>query len=374
MRIIVVSGQGNSLQSAAALATACYAASTGLRVLVASVGPTHILGALMSQSLGSRPLEIDPHLVAMEISARDEIGQRWESARPGLRSGLVRRFSEVGSEELPAFPGMDVIAAMMVAEKAAQTKRFDLLVFDGPGTESLLRSMASPDMMRWLIRLFFGLDRGPGRSRLSQDTAMLPMTLIAPSSVAPLQDFRVLLEQYRTRFEALNSARVRLALPVEELSLPPVRQELGGLGLYGMEVDTIIARGSAERIDRATQQSFTAALGAPRPPLLVHELDVTATERHGWTERGKRLYSSRPEGLGLPSDGPPEAPELASDTREVRLHIPFLDSRDLDIAVASEEVVVRVGQFRRHVLLPALVNGGRLRARVENEVLRLWVE
>jgi hypothetical protein len=46
----------------------------------------------------------------------------------------------------------------------------------------------------------------------------------------------------------------------------------------------------------------------------------------------------------------------------------------LDIAVANEEVVIRLGQLRRHVLLPGLSEGGRLRARVEGETLRLWVE
>ena len=64
----------------------------------------------------------------------------------------------------------------------------------------------------------------------------------------------------------------------------------------------------------------------------------------------------------------------ASEEREVQLAIPFLDPQQLDIAVASEEVVVRLGQQRRHVLLPGLVEGGRLRARVEGEILRLWVE
>ncbi|HMQ35007.1 MAG TPA: ATPase, partial [Chloroflexaceae bacterium] len=72
----------------------------------------------------------------------------------------------------------------------------------------------------------------------------------------------------------------------------------------------------------------------------------------------------------------PAAPARpAANEREVRLAIPFLDAKLLDIALASEEVVVRHGQLRRHVLLPGLVSGGRLRAKVDpDEVLRLWVE
>jgi hypothetical protein len=60
--------------------------------------------------------------------------------------------------------------------------------------------------------------------------------------------------------------------------------------------------------------------------------------------------------------------------REVRLYIPFMDPKRLDLALVSEEVVVRLGEQRRHILLPGIAEGGRLRARVEGEILRLWVE
>lgn len=373
MHILLISGQGNSLQSATALSTACYAASTGVRTLLASVGPTHILGAMLGQALSSRPLELEPNLAAMEMSAREEIGQRWENARENLRTGLVRRMADITSDELPSFPGMDVLAAMMVVERAARSQRFDLVVFDGPGTESLLRALSVADSVRWMVRIFFGIDRGPGRSRSSQEMAMIPMTLISPNSVAPLQDFRVVLEGHRGRFDALNNTRVRLALPVEDMALPQVRQELGGLGLYGLEVDTLILRGNDHSLDDAAREHFTAGSSTPRPSILVHELSVHPTDRIGWVERGTKLYGSRPEGLSLPR-GNDKSFGSPPDQREVRLHIPFLDSRDLDIALTNEEVVVRVGNFRRHILLAGLGDGGRLRARVEGEVLRLWVE
>jgi anion-transporting ArsA/GET3 family ATPase len=370
----MIAGQGNALQSAAALATAGYAASTGLRVLIASVGPTHLLGALLSQTLNGRPQEVAPNLSALEITARDEIGQRWDQVRPNLRTGMIRRLGDVGSDELPAFPGMDAVAALLIAERAARTGRFDLLVFDGPSTESLLRTVTLPDTLRWFVRLFFGLDRGPGRSRASQEAAIIPVALISPTVVAPLQDFRVVLEGQRTRLDSSSGTQVRLVLPAEELRFPAVRQELCGLGLYGIHVDTVLARGEAEQLDEADRQRFVSTPGAPRPALIFHELPTAPTDMQGWIARGAQIYATRPEGLGLPDVATPPDTGTAPELREVELHMPFFDGRDLDIAVASEEVVVRVGPFRRHVLLPALAAGGRLRARVEGENLKLWVE
>jgi hypothetical protein len=99
----------------------------------------------------------------------------------------------------------------------------------------------------------------------------------------------------------------------------------------------------------------------------VAPLPTTPANRDAWALRGAACYS----------DGPVLGPAGTTATigeREVRLAIPFLDPAGLDIAVASEEVVVRLGQQRRHLLLPGLVEGGRLRARVEGEILRLWID
>jgi arsenite/tail-anchored protein-transporting ATPase len=70
-----------------------------------------------------------------------------------------------------------------------------------------------------------------------------------------------------------------------------------------------------------------------------------------------------------PRSTPPRPP-----AGELRLGIPFLDPRQLDVAVASEEIVLQLGSLRRHLVLPGLLEGGRLRAKVEGELLRLWVE
>ena len=132
MNLLIFSGFSQILQSAAAVASACHAARRGKRVLLASVGPAHLIGTLIGQSLSSRPLELEHNLAAIEISPLDEIGTRWDQIRPTLRSGIAARLTDIGADELPSFPGMDAIGGLLIAEKARQTGRFDLVVLDGP--------------------------------------------------------------------------------------------------------------------------------------------------------------------------------------------------------------------------------------------------
>lgn len=369
MKLLVISGFSQIQQSAVALASACHAARRGQRVLLASVGPAHVLGALVGQSLGARPLELEPHLAAMEISTIDEVGKRWDEVRPTLRTGLAARVREIGPEEIPSFPGMDAIGGLLVAEKARQTGRFDLVVLDGPPHDGLIRALSLPDVLRWLLRLVFGLDRGPGRSRASQEGALIPATLLAPGMAAPLQELRVELEAQRARFDAGTGTRVRLVAAAEELAMPGVRSALSGLGLYGMATDEVVVLGERALVSDETRREFSPEVSTSRPTLRFGQMATAPTTRDEWALRGAALYQD-----GEVFD-PARSPRPASSEREAKLAIPFLDTKSLDIALASEEVVVRLGQLRRHVLLPGIASGGRLRAKVDpDEVLRLWVE
>jgi anion-transporting ArsA/GET3 family ATPase len=368
MRLLIFSAHNRLLQSAAAIATAAHAARRGARVLLASVGPSHITGALLGQALGPRPLELEPNLAAIEVSPLDEIGQRWEAVRPTLRGGLVGRIRDLGADELPAFPGMDAVAALLVAERARDTGRFDLVVADGPAPEELARSLTLPDATRWVVRLIFGLDRGPGRSRSSLETAIIPSAILAPSATGPLQDLRVVLEEQRSRLDAATGTRVRLVATPEELHLPAIRQSLQSFGLYGLASDELVVAGELTEVDDPPRHEFAPETGRFRPTLRVGPLPATPTDRDGWALRGAALYRDG----DIYNPAAPARPPTGE--REARLYIPFLDPKSLDIALASEEVVVRLGSQRRHLLLPGITEGGRLRAKVEGELLRLWVE
>jgi arsenite/tail-anchored protein-transporting ATPase len=365
MQLLIFTGTAQLNRSAAALATACVAARAGRRVLVASMGPLHTLGALLNTQLGPRPLELEPNLAAMEIVAIDEAGERWESVRPSMRSGLAARLKDIGPEEVPSFPGLDPVGTILVADKAAQAGRFDLLVVDGPAPDGLIRALSLPDLVRWMLRLVFGIDRGPGKSRSSQEAAMIPAALIGPTAIAPLQDLRVVLEQQRNRLEGASGTRVRLVLAGAELGLSLTRDALIGMGLYGLELDHLLIDSSEGQPDAAAQQAFSS--GPNRPSLLVQPIITTPATISEWAARGEALY-------GEAGFSPAGAARTVSGEREIKLHVPFIDPKALDVAMASEEIVLRLGQFRRHLLLPALAAGGKLRARVDGEVLRVWVE
>ena len=364
MQLLIVTGHSQISHTAVAIATACRAAQQGKRVLLASTGPVHLLGSLLNLELSSRPREIEQNLAAVEVQSIGEAGDRWDALRPSFRSGLAARLRDIRAEELPSFPGLDAVGAVLIAERARQSEQFDLLVLDGPSPDNLIRTLSLPDALRWLIRLVFGIDRGPGKSRSSQEQAILPASLIAPNAHAPLQDLRVALEEQRERLTSNSGSRVRLVVSPTELGLPVTRETLIGLGIYGLETDQLVVQGLGSVSEKVRDEHERPGLN--RPPLVIGPIDESPAAPSEWAERGSQLYGAQSLELA----------EARSSTtnREVRLAIPFIDPQALDVAVANEELVVQLGQFRRHLLLPGLLNGGKLRARVDAEILRLWVE
>jgi arsenite/tail-anchored protein-transporting ATPase len=366
MRTLIFTGQSQLEQSAAALAGACHAARRGRRVLIASVGPAHLLGGLLGQSLSARPLQLEPNLAAVEIGAIDEMAARWETVRPSLRSGLASRLRDLGSDELPMFPGIEAVASLLILERARLSQQFDLLVLDGPSQAALTNALTLPDVLRWAVRLIFGLDRGVGRSRTSQENAIIPAALIAPNLTAPLQDLRVLLEEQRQSLLPSAGTYVRFVAGASELELPAVEQGLTAIGFFGLATDQLLINTEHSQLDPAVVQRYRPTAGQQRPLLRATRMETTPADRDTWALRGAAIYRD--------GDVVDSEPQPTASTRELRLHVPFLNAKSLDIAVANEEVVVRLGQLRRHLVLDGISEGGKLRARVEGETLRLWVE
>lgn len=375
MHLLIVSGPTSTFQNSIALATASHAAARGMRVLLVGSGPAGLLAHLCgSQAIATFPQRLSDNLDAMELVALDEFGRGWETLESDPTLNIPSRLRRLGKDELPAFPGMDEVGAMVAFDRAARSGSYDLVVSGGPTIDSLLRGLSIRDTVRWLVRLVAGLDRGPGKSFSSQEAALIPLSVFSASASSLLQDLRVQLERYGTWFEAGTGTRVRLAMPAEEMLLPVLRHTLGGLGLYGLAVDTLFVRGSdpardpLDTIDPAVRQVSGARLVPVGLPLTPASLE-------DWAVRGAAIYKDAPDGVGLPEqETPTEIPPPLVERREVRLHIPFLNSKALSIGIAREEVIVRMGQFRRHLLIAGVERGGNLRARAEGETLHVWVE
>ena len=145
----------------------------------------------------------------------------------------------IAGDELPLPPGIEMLFGMLrLGELAA---RYDLVVLDGGAHDLLLRMLAIPDGLRWIIRLLLGLDRGPGRSSASVGRALLPTSFMPTEMIGNTQELRVKIERLRALVTAPGASSAQFVLRPDRPALEEARMAIPALHLHGLAVGAIVA-------------------------------------------------------------------------------------------------------------------------------------
>jgi anion-transporting ArsA/GET3 family ATPase len=349
MQMLIFTGPAG----ATAIAAAATAASAGVRTLLAGVGPSHAVAALTGVAPGPEPRSLAPELDLWLLDPLADLSSIW-AALPGVSQ-------RVAGDELPVIPGSDLFLAVNRLRSFAD--RYELVCVDAGPPDALLRALAVPDTFRWMVRLLLGLDRGPGRSSASVARALIPTGLIPfPMEwTGNLQDARARLEQLRDETVAPPATRVRYLLRPDPAGLDEARVTIAGLQLFGLAVECMIAgplydnalraHGAAAMLDEQEQIVAAAATIWPMLPLRRLPASVTPKGLEALAAHGRAIYAGSSPLLDAAPIVPPVRLAGPPDP-QVALDLPGLPREALGLTLSGDELIVRVGPYRRHILLP----------------------
>ncbi len=351
--ITIFTGSPGPGVATAAAATALHLAGQGQRTLLLSTGEARGLAALLGAPVGHAPAEVAPSLDALALDGLAELAAAWERGRGRLPAGL----SQLAGDELPPLPGLELAFGLLRLRELAP--RYGAVVLDAGAHEPLLRALAAPDGLRWAVRLLFGLDRGPGRNAASLGRALLPTSFLPTEVLAGVQDARVQAEQLRELLTAPGAAAVHYVLRPDQPALAEARLAIPALQLHGLAVQAIVA---GPLLPEALATSLAGLLEAqaallgelratwPSQPLRSFEL----TDGAGLARLGQ--LGAALAGEPLPA---PVAPIAASwqGAPAVAIALPGLPKGALRLTLSGDELIVQVGAFRRHILLPEPLRG-----------------
>src|SRR5262249_11736247 len=248
---------------------------------------------------------------------------------------------------------------------------YDLVVLDAGPHDLLLRALALPDGLRWTVRQLFGLDRGPGRSAASVARAALPTSLIPSEALASIQDIGVQAERLRGLLNA-RGASARYVLRPDRAGLEEARLAIPALQLHGLAVPALIAGpllpegldGTALAEHVSQQQAIRAEAAAiwPGRPLSPLALHAGAPGLAALGALGAQLD------IGT---APPITPiaETWQGAPAMAIELPGLPKNALQLTLSGDELIVRIGAYRRHILLAQGLRGGAIKATREGEYL-----
>lgn len=348
MTTLIVTGSPGAGVGLAAAALAVRLADAGARTLLLSLGAPAALAALLGAAAGSTPAQVTPRLDALALDPAAEMAGYWASGR----SALPQQLAEIAGDELPLLPGMGVLFGLARLRELAP--RYERVVVDAGAHDALIQVLNLPDSLRWGVRLGFGLDRGPGRSSASVSRALLPTSFLPTEMVDRVQQMRE--ETERLRGELTSGAQALFVLRPDAAALAEARLAAPAVQLHGLPVGALLAGPLLPETAgalAAQQERLLAEAAAVWPGLPL--LRLPAHPGSAGVD-GLRAVAG---GLGALPAGrtTPPLTETHGGEPALAVDLPGLPQGALKLTLSGDELIIQIGPYRRHVLLPDALRG-----------------
>jgi len=363
MRVLLFTGKGGVGKTTVAAATAVGSAGAGKRTLIMSTDPAHSLGDSFEIEIGSQPTEIGPNLWAQQIDAQERLEDNWRE----IQDYMIQLMSWSGTdsiqaEELTVIPGIDEIFALIDVKNHVESGSYDVLIVDCAPTAETLRLLSLPEVMSWYIERIFPVERRIVRT---------VRPLVSRVTTLPIAGERVFdaIERLHRNLDAVKRiltdekiSSVRLVVNPEKMVIAEARRTYTYLGLFGYRVDSVIVNRvlPSEVTDpyfgkwKDIQAEHLAAVHesfAPVPILQARLFDREMVGMPLLAEMGQEVYGDQDATSVLFKDDPIRVRKRGTGY-VLTIRVPFVSREDMDIHRRGEELFVRIGTYKRNLILP----------------------
>lgn len=363
MRVLLFTGKGGVGKTTVAGATALRCAAEGLKTVVVSTDPAHSLSDALGVPLGSRPTPVRPGLWGQQLDTTE----RFEEAWGDLREYLVALFGWAGletveAEELAVLPGLDELFALSDINGLARSGDYDVVVVDCAPTADTLRLLSLPDVLSWYMERVFPVERRLVRLVRPMLSRMTSMPVADDDVFAAGALIYEGLDGVRQLLSDPRTTSLRLVVNPERMVIAEARRTATYLSLFGYNLDAVIAnRLLPEHVSdpwfdawKRSHADHLATIEDSFAPLPVLRAELAAAELSGLdalADFGARLYGERDPAAVMHAE-PTLRIETRGDQRLLAIALPFIDGDDLELGVRGDELMVRVGPYRRAVAIP----------------------
>ena len=381
-RTILYTGKGGVGKTSVAAATARMCAAEGRKTVVMSTDPAHSLSDSLGVELGSDATEVAPNLFGQEVLASTEMRRNWDHVSTWLSGMLMNQgVDRVRAEELTVPPGMDELFSLLRIKQHWDDDDCEVLIVDCAPSGETLRLLGFPEVARWWVKKAF-----PWNSGLLGAAAPLARALDLPlPDPEMMEEVDRLIEnllEMDTILRDREHSSIRLVMNPDRMVIDEARRTYTHLCLYGYPTDAVVVnRVFPDEVEgtyfgpwrdrQAAQLEEVEAGFAPVPILTARFFDreVLGEEMHGLL--GRELFDGRDPASILHAG---MARELSSDDSGtvIRIAAPFVEKNEISLQQAGEELVVRIGEVRRTIMLPSgLADSNPSRAAFEDGILEI---
>jgi arsenite-transporting ATPase len=363
MRVVLFTGKGGVGKTTVAAATAVRAARAGSRTLVMSTDPAHSLADSFEVEIGSQPTQVIERLWAQQVDAQERLEDNWRE----IQDYMVQLMNWAGTEtiqaeELTVIPGLDEIFALIDVKTHVESGAFDVLVVDCAPTAETLRLLSLPEIMNWYIERIWPVERKVVKAVRPIVSRMTTLPIAGDHVFAAVERLHANLDAVKGILTDEDVSSVRLVVNPEKMVISEARRTYTYLGLFGYRVDAVIVNRvlPPEITDpyfgkwKDIQAEHLATVHESFEPVPILKARLFDREMVGiplLVEMGDEVYGDE-DALGILYHDDPIRVRKRGTGYVLTMRLPFVSRDDMDIHRRGEELYVRVGSYKRNLILP----------------------
>ena len=388
MRTILYTGKGGVGKTSVAAATALKAVGSGKKVLVMSTDPAHSLSDAFDVEVGPGPRELAPGLWAQETDYTAMLEDNWAEIQAYMTTVFEwQGANTLAAEELALLPGMDELFGLLMVRRHHREDNYDALIVDAAPTGETLKLLSLPDQMSWYVEKIFPIQRRAAKLvRPFANRARSLPPFPEDSVFAAGKRFYEAIAGVEEILTDRENASVRLVANAEKMVIAEARRAYTYLNLYDYGVDAIVVNRllpdevsdpyfdrwrEAQKEHLETIESSFSPIPILKARLFDREmygldaLDVLAEDVFEGVEPLQMLFHGATHDIVKQDGG-----------YDVVLNLPLAEKEDVDLSKRGAELFVRVGGYKRNILLPdslsrlhaagATIEEGRLTVRLRD--------
>jgi len=383
MRIILFTGKGGVGKTTLAAATALLSAKKGYKTLAISTDAAHSLSDSFEIQLSNDLKKISPNLYGQEINSLEEIEKKWGE----IKSYLTELFASQGVDSIEAgemsiFPGMEELFSLMEIRNYHQKSDFEVVIVDCAPTGDTLRLLSAPEITNWYLKHIFPIQRTAAKAIRPVASRILPFPFPEDRIFEALKRLTTQLAEMKEILEDGRKTTIRLVVNPEKMVIKEAQRAFTFFSLFGYCVDLVIVNRviPAQVQDvyfkkwKTIQTSYQQLIKECFSPLPIIPLELFSQEIVGLDllhEVAQKVYDQKDPTQIFFSQRPITI-EKTDSGFDLFLRLPFVKKKDLDLFQKGEELFVRVGNYKRNILLPQTLLSYSIKgAKFEEEKLKI---
>lgn len=368
MRVILFTGKGGVGKTSIAAATALRSAEMGKKTVVFSADMAHSLADSLDVALGHKPMEVQKNLWAQEINILEEMEENWGKIQ-GWLSEILRweGLSQVVADELTIFPGMEELFSLLQIKSFFDEGSLDVVVVDCAPTGDTLRLLSFPEVARWWLEKLFPIQKKFTRVARPILQPLIPIRLPSDEIFNSVETLFKSLQAMQGILADRNRSSVRLVVNAEKMVVKEAQRTFTSLNLFGYLTDAVIVNrllpevvtdqyfGNWRRLQKRYYKMVEERF-SPLPILTAPLFNGEVVGRERLSQLAESLYG----------EDDPTRIMYSSSTQKVKkqesgylltLSLPFANKEAVSMVQSGEELIVRVGSYKRAIMLPRTLMG-----------------